>query len=35
MRLAINQALAYELVPTGNTQILAVDRRYLKKLLKF
>ncbi len=26
MRLALNQALAYELVPTGNTQILAVDK---------
>ena len=26
MRLAINQTLAYELVPTGNTQILAVDK---------
>jgi hypothetical protein len=26
MRLAINSGLAYELVTTGNTKILAVDR---------
>jgi hypothetical protein len=26
MRLAMNKGWAYELVPTGNTQILAVDR---------
>lgn len=31
MRLAINKGWAYELVPTSNTQILAVDA-VLKKL---
>lgn len=30
MRLALNQGLAYELVPTSNTQILAVDRVLVK-----